>query len=114
MRDLLGFDLCAPPVTDPLQKVKVAFIETNTDVSIELIEPNGEDSPVKRFLAEGGGLNHLCYTVSDLDATIEHLRSKGCILVSEPKQAAAFEGRRIAFLYTREHQLIELLEEESV
>ena len=41
---------------DPLQKVKVAFMTTRPgDAQIELVQPVGEDSPVLRFLQQGGG-----------------------------------------------------------
>src|SRR5580658_7950907 len=50
---------------DPLQKVRVAFFEgrNNTDPLIELVEPDGEESPVTQFLQRGGGLHHICYEV---------------------------------------------------
>ena len=113
MREYLNFELSAQPVVDQLQRVKVAFINTNTDVSIELIEPVDEKSPVYQFLRKGGGLNHLCYSVSDINATIDSLSEKGCLVVSEPKPAVVFDGRFIAFLYSPDRQLIVLLESES-
>lgn len=111
MQELFGFDMRTQPVVDPLQQVRVAFINTNTDATIELIEPLNETSPVTRFLTKGGYLNHLCYVVADLEAAVDHLRKAGSLLVCEPTPAAAFQGRRIAFLYTRDRQLVELLEE---
>ena len=114
MRELFGFELKAPPVVDPLQQVRVAFVGTNTNVIIELIEPLDEKSAVARFLAKGGGLYHLCYLVPDLEAAIHHLHEAGSLLVSDPKPAVAFQGRRIAFLYTQDRQLVELLEERAV
>ena len=111
MQELLGFKLQSPPVVDPLQQVRVAFVGTNTDVSIELIEPLDEASPVARFLAKEGVLHHLCYAVPDLDKAIDHLYQAGSLLVSEPKPAVALHGQRVAFLYTRDRQLVELFEE---
>jgi methylmalonyl-CoA/ethylmalonyl-CoA epimerase len=110
MSELLGAEVVGSPVDDPLQEVRVAFVSTGTEVSIELIQPANEDSPVSRFLDSGGGLNHLCYAVEDLDASIEGLRGKGCLVASPPKPAVAFSGRRVAFLYTRDRELIELVE----
>src|SRR5581483_12308280 len=44
---------------DPLQKVRVTFLATERDgAQIELVEPAGEDSPVRAFLERGGGLHH--------------------------------------------------------
>jgi methylmalonyl-CoA/ethylmalonyl-CoA epimerase len=59
-------------IFDPLQKVRVAFFQGRNpaDSLIELVEPNGAESPASRFLKRGGGLHHLCYEVKDLDARI--------------------------------------------
>ena len=56
---------------DPLQKAKVAFLTTRPgDAQIELVQPVGENSPVQRFLQQGGGMHHLCYEVADLEAEL--------------------------------------------
>ncbi len=98
-------------VEDPTQRVRIQFL---TDVGgvfrIELLEPMGEDSPVRRSLEEGGGLNHLCYAVKDLDRTLTRLRSEGAVLVSGPVAAPAIGGARVAFLFDRSQGLFELVE----
>ena len=97
---------------DPLQKVKVAFMTTRTgDAQIELVQPMGENSPVQRFLQQGGGMHHLCYEVADLEAELAAFRSRGAAIASRPKPAVAFGGRRIAWVITSEKFLVELLEE---
>lgn len=97
---------------DPHQKVRVAFLSTRPgDAQIELVQPASEDSPVHRFLFEkGGGLHHACYETPDLEAQISEMRSRGALLAKRPKPAVAFEGRRIAWLITKEGFLVELLE----
>ncbi len=97
---------------DPLQKVKVAFMSTRQgDAMIELVEPAGESSPVLRFLNEkGGGLHHLCYEVPDLEKSLAESRERGLMIVSRPKPAVAFGGRRIAWVLTKEKMLVEFLE----
>jgi methylmalonyl-CoA/ethylmalonyl-CoA epimerase len=97
---------------DPLQKVKVAFLTTRAgDAQIELVAPDGPDSPVLRFLEEnGGGLHHMCYEVDDLEAQMSAMKSRGALIMRRPKPAVAFEGRRIAWMLTREKLLVELLE----
>ena len=62
------------------------------------------------FLAKGIGAYHICYEVSDLEKTLEDVRASGCVLISAPVPAAAFEGRRIAWLSTPTRHLVELLE----
>ena len=97
---------------DPLQKVKVAFMTTRPgDAQIELVQPVGDDSPVRRFLQQGGGMHHLCYEVADLEAELAAFRSRGAAIASRPKPAVAFGGRRIAWVITSEKFLVELLEE---
>ncbi len=100
---------------DPNQKVKVAFLTTRPgDAQVELVEPDGSDSPVLRFLNEkGGGLHHACYEVSDLEQELSDFRSRGSLIVKRPKPAVAFQGRRIAWVLTPEKFLVELLEEVS-
>jgi methylmalonyl-CoA/ethylmalonyl-CoA epimerase len=99
---------------DPLQKVKVAFLTTRAgDPQIELVEPSGEDSPVLRFLEQGGGLHHVCYEVADLEKELAEFRSRGAMIAKRPKPAVAFGGRRIAWVITAEKLLVELLEANS-
>jgi methylmalonyl-CoA/ethylmalonyl-CoA epimerase len=97
---------------DPLQKVKVAFLTTRAgDAQIELVAPDGPDSPVLRFFNEnGGGLHHVCYEVDDLEGQMSAMKSRGALIMRRPKPAVAFEGRRIAWMLTREKLLVELLE----
>jgi methylmalonyl-CoA/ethylmalonyl-CoA epimerase len=97
---------------DPLQKVKVAFLSTRPgEPQIELVEPVGEKSPVRRFLVEkGGGLHHVCYETDSLDAGLQAFRAHRAILVRRPMPAVAFSGRRIAWVLTPEKLLVELLE----
>ena len=99
------------PVSDPVQQVTVCFAEMPGGTVIELVEPLGDKSPVNSIIGSSrGGLYHLCYEVDDLDRELERFRSKGCLPLGKPVPAAAFKGRRIVFLLTRERDLIELVE----
>ena len=99
-------------IHDPLQGAKVAFLSTpgQGQAQIELVEPAGEDSPVRRFLEKGGGLHHLCYEVADLAEHLKTIRAAGCVVVRAPMPAAAFQQRLIAWAWTREKLLLEFLE----
>jgi methylmalonyl-CoA/ethylmalonyl-CoA epimerase len=101
---------------DPLQKVKVAFLTPRAgEPQIELVEPVGDRSPVRKFLLEkGGGLHHFCYETDDLEAELQAFRSRRAILARPPLPAVAFHGRRIAWVLTRERLLVELLEKKLV
>lgn len=100
---------------DPLQKVNVTFMDSAEPCQpqIELVAPVGEDSPVRSFLARGGGLHHLCYEVQHLESQLEVSCSQGGKLVRPPTPAVAFDGRRIAWIYSKERLLIEYLEAKS-
>lgn len=103
-----------PTIEDPLQGVRVAFVTVTGGVVIELIEPMSDSSPVSKYLGDRrGGLYHVCYETDALEATIETFRSKRCMLFSGPSPAAAFDGRRIAFLFTPQRDIIELVEGSS-
>lgn len=102
------------PVYDPIQQVKVSFLQFGSspgNPSIELVEPVGDTSPASRFVKAGQtGLYHVCYEVSAVESAIESLRSDGWIPVSGPYPAVAFGGRQIAFMLNRSMDLVELLE----
>lgn len=97
---------------DPGQRVKVTFLCVRAGTPlIELVEPFEGESPVRAFLREkSGGLHHVCYEVPDLERSIADWRSRGSLIAKRPKEAVAFQGRRIAWLLTPEKLLVELLE----
>jgi methylmalonyl-CoA/ethylmalonyl-CoA epimerase len=114
---LFGYKLVSGPFDDPIQKVTVSFLaKSDSDVAeIELIAPISEDSPIRSMLAkDGGGAYHLCFETSDIDGALAHAKKSGCIIVSPPVPAVAFQGRRIAWIYTRSRQLFELVEANTV
>lgn len=113
-QEIFGYKIRSGPFDDPLQKVSVCFLETGkpSDMTIELVAPTGEDSPVNRILSKEIGAYHLCYEVDDIDAALQHCRSRGCIVVSKPVPAVAFAGRPIAWVYTPTRQLAELVGKE--
>ena len=110
---LFGYRVVSGPFDDPIQKVRVNFLKTSEDdaVEIELIAPLSKDSPVTAMLAKsGGGSYHLCFETNDIDAALAHAVKNGCVMVAAPAPAVAFEGRRIAWIYTSSRQLFELVE----
>jgi len=99
-------------IHDPLQQASVTFVRCGgpDTPAIELVEPAGENSPLRKFVMQGGGLHHVCYEVDSLDAQLEQSRAAGCLVVKNPLPAVAFGGRRIAWVYTRQKLLVEYLE----
>lgn len=96
-------------VIDHMQNVAVAFVLVN-NVVIELIEPRGRDSPVYQSLRKGLKLLHMCYEVPDLTLAINHSKHFGFHRIAGPTPAAAFEGRKIAWVYSSKYGLFELLQ----
>lgn len=99
-------------IHDPLQQARVTFLRSagSNDPAIELVEPDGDKSPLHKFLARGGGLHHVCYEVDLVSAQLEQCRAAGCLIVKQPLPAAAFGGRLIAWVYSPQKLLIEYLE----
>jgi len=110
-RQLFGFELTGSIVEDKAQKVRVAFAPVGGGVFVEFVEAASDDSPVASLLKKGGGLYHLCFVVPDIERAVEHICRAGGRVVAAPQPAPAFDGRRIAFVYSPDRSLIEFLEE---
>ena len=96
---LLGFTPTAEPVVDPVQQVRIQFMDMGDGSLMELMEPHGDTSPVAGHLKKGGGLYHCCFEVDDLEATLDRLRATGeAMIVCEPVPAPAIDNRRVAFV----------------
>ena len=107
---LMGYN-ASPVVEDPLQHVRISFLEKDGAPRLELLEPFDEKSPVARTLATVGvSPYHMCYEVQDIEAAVADLRKQRFLLVNGPVPACAMENRRIAFLYQKNNGLIELVE----
>lgn len=94
-RDVLGM-----PETplDDADGARIAGLAAGESL-VELLEAEGADSPIGRFVARRGpGIHHVCFAVDDLDAALDRCRSAGIRLIdAEPRLGA--EGKRIAFLH---------------
>jgi methylmalonyl-CoA epimerase len=68
---------------------------------VELLAPLGPDTPVGKFLAkQGPGLHHVAYQVSDIDATLQALKTAGLALIDQQPRTG-IRGSRVAFLHPR-------------
>ena len=98
-------------IHDPLQAVRVAFLTPRAGGPlVELIESAGQAAPVPEEGPTHGAIHHVCLEVDNLGVSIADIQRLGAILVRRPAPAVALENRHIAWLYTREHLLVELLE----
>lgn len=113
LASLFGSHVISGPFDDPIQKVSVNFLAQtdNEAAQIELIAPLTDDAPIRSMLNKtGGGAYHLCFETNDLDLALAHVREQKCLMVSAPAPAVAFDQRRIAWFYTPNRLLIELVE----
>lgn len=112
-RDLYGVPASA--ITDtrelPPQGVRYAFVNLPNS-QIELIEPLGEDSPIKNFLEKNpkGGQHHVCFEVPDIYAARDEMVVRGAKVLNEPRIGA--HGTPVIFIHPRNSNgvLIELME----
>ena len=79
-------------------------------MTLELLEPANEKSPVFLSLKKGIKLVHLCFEVPDIEAAIARGIEHSFMQIAPPVPAPAFEGRRIAWVYHAALGLFELLE----
>jgi methylmalonyl-CoA/ethylmalonyl-CoA epimerase len=109
---LFGFESEGATIHDPVQTALARFLRSgDSATTIELVEPDGEASKLRGAVKRGGGLNHLCYEVADLEEACRVLHESGFVILQEPVPAVAFEGRGIAWLMGRNGVVVELLEE---
>jgi methylmalonyl-CoA/ethylmalonyl-CoA epimerase len=113
-KEFLNLKLVDGPFDDPVQKVRVAFYSNSgfAGFEIELIEPLSDDSPGAKIIADTkrSSAYHMCIEVDNLQTTLENIRKDGGIVVSQPVPAVAFDGRRIAWVFTKTRHLLEILE----
>lgn len=89
------------------QGVRVCFLELAPGSYLELIQGDGDRSPVDRYYESG--FYHLCFLVDDLTTATADLETRQFralpVFASE-----AFAGNKCQFLLTPEMHLIELAE----
>ncbi|MBC8108394.1 MAG: methylmalonyl-CoA epimerase [Anaerolineae bacterium] len=112
-RDLYGVPESEMTETRELetQGVKFAFVNI-ANSQIELIEPLGEQSPIRKFLEKNpkGGQHHICFEVADIYAARDEMVVRGARVLNEPRIGA--HGTPIIFIDPKNSDgvLIELME----
>ena len=97
--DVLGLKLHGTEVVEE-QKVRVAFMPVG-DTEIELLESTDAEGPIAKFIEKRGeGIQHIAFSVDDIEAALEQMRQQGVRLIDEkPRYGAG--GARIAFLHPK-------------
>jgi methylmalonyl-CoA/ethylmalonyl-CoA epimerase len=101
-RDGFGAEV-SEPVDLPAQGVTTVFVNL-PNTKIELLHPLGEDSPVARFLASNpkGGMHHVCYEVTDIEAAIAKLTADGMTVLGDGKPSIGAHGLPVVFLHPKD------------
>jgi methylmalonyl-CoA/ethylmalonyl-CoA epimerase len=107
-----GYVVESEIIHDPVQTAFVQFLRLpGDDAYVEFVAPDGPESKLTAAVERGGGLNHLCYVVADIEQACRDLRKNGLTMVQRPTPATAFAPRRIAWFLGRERALFELVEQ---
>ena len=109
-RDTLGAAVSAPQPL-PSHGVTVVFV-TLPNTKIELLEPLGENSPVRGFLERNpsGGMHHVCLEVEDILAARDKLRAEGARVLGDGEPKLGAHDKPVLFLHPKDFcgTLIEL------
>ncbi|MEA2070412.1 MAG: VOC family protein [Asgard group archaeon] len=113
---VLGMEQISDIVLDENQQVKVVLLDPQPKAEkehalVELVESVGA-STVDQILKQKNHLYHYCMEVDNLEEVLQTVRKEHAIVVLPPTPAALFNGRKIAFIWTPDHYLIEFLEKE--
>lgn len=101
-RSMLGAAVTAPKA-EAAHGVTVVFVEL-PNTKIELLEPLGEDSPIKAFLEKNpsGGIHHVCYEVADIIAARDHLKAHGARVLGNGEPKIGAHGKPVLFLHPKD------------
>ena len=112
-RDMLGATKIGEKFAMPEQGVWVCFVDTPNS-QLELIEPYGDNSPLKGFLAKNpaGGQHHVCFEVPDIIAARDEMRAKGATVLGTGEPRIGAHGTPVIFLHPKDMGgvLVELME----
>jgi methylmalonyl-CoA/ethylmalonyl-CoA epimerase len=99
---LLGANVSAPQI-EAAHGVRMIFVEL-PNTKIELLEPYGENSPIKAFLDKNpsGGMHHLCYEVADIMTARDHLVREGARVLGDGNPKIGAHGKPVLFLHPKD------------
>ena len=109
-KEVFGYEQITEVVVNSRQKVKVVFLAKKDSLTVKLIEPVDETSPIFEFAKKGGGLHHLCFKCGDMEHELEQLKKKGLRVLAAPQPGEAYENENIAFVYAKQGLNIELID----
>jgi len=109
-KNALGAKVSAPQ-PEPAHGVTVVFVEL-PNTKVELLEPLGNNSPIKSFLEKNssGGIHHLCFEVEDILQARDTLTAAGARVLGDGTPKLGAHGKPVLFLHPKDFTgaLIEL------
>lgn len=108
--ELFGYTPLTEIVENSLQEVRVQFLHKLGSLTIKLIEPAHNKSPLIRTLKKGEGLHHICFKTDNLESEVKNMQDKGLRILSKPQPGEAFDDELIAFFYAGFGLNIELID----
>ena len=103
-----GFSLASKTYVIAEQKVKVCFLQNYGDSHIELVQPDGENTALTRYLKGKVKYYHLAYISSEYSGKCNEFIENGAHLLSE-FSSEAFAGKRCSFFLMPDSNLIEII-----
>ena len=111
-KSILGANISSP-MDLPLHGVKTIFVELD-NTKIELLEPIGDNSPIKNFLKNNplGGMHHICYEVPNIMDACNKLKAEGATILGSGEPTIGAHGKPVIFIHPKNFNgtLIELEE----
>ena len=111
-KSILGANISSP-MDLPLHGVKTIFVELD-NTKIELLEPIGDNSPIKKFLKKNplGGMHHICYEVPNIIDACAKLKAEGATILGSGEPTIGAHGKPVIFIHPKNFNgtLIELEE----
>ena len=100
--DLLGMNLSKTEEVES-ENVNVLKIHSeNNEHTIELLEPQNDNSVVKKFLNKNGqGMHHIALEVDNIENAISYLKSNNITLIYESPQIGA-DNKLITFIHPKD------------
>ncbi|PAE44649.1 VOC family protein [Bacillus sp. 7884-1] len=89
----------------PIREMAFLYLESQPDMEIELIR---DINPIGEY-TESGLVNHLAFTVEDINGAINHFKEKGIQFTSEEPKPT-LEGGRMILFYGPNRELLQLVE----
>ncbi len=107
---MFGYRKNSDIVLNTRQKVRVVFLAKKDSITVKLLEPADETSPIFMFARRGGGLHHLCFRCDDLKLQVPILEALEAKFLVPPEPGEAFKNNDIAFFLAKNNLNVELID----